>query len=74
LTTGSSAVIIAVVDSGIDINHPDIKGNLWINTGEIAGNGIDDDGNSYIDDVYGWNFEGNNNNVTDENGHGNSCS
>jgi subtilisin family serine protease len=70
LTTGSSAVTIAIVDSGLDINHPDIKGNLWINTGEIAGNGIDDDGNGYIDDVYGWNFESNNNNITDEYGHG----
>ena len=70
LTTGSSAVIIAVVDSGLDINHSDLKGNLWINTGEIAGNGIDDDENGYIDDVYGWNFESDNNNVTDEYGHG----
>ena len=70
LTTGSNNVIIAVVDSGIDINHPDIKGNLWINKNEIPDDGIDNDSNGYVDDVYGWNFDGDNNNVTDDNGHG----
>ena len=52
-------VIVAVIDDGVDINHPDLQGKLWTNTGEIPGNGIDDDGNGYIDDVYGWNFLGN---------------
>lgn len=51
-------VIVAVIDSGIDIEHEDLKNVVWINTGEIPGNGIDDDGNGYIDDIHGWNFLG----------------
>ena len=53
-------VIVGVIDSGIDIEHEDLKDVLWMNTKEIAGNGIDDDKNGYIDDVYGWNFLGGN--------------
>ncbi len=56
-------VIVAVVDTGIDYTHEDLEGNIWINKDEIAGNGIDDDGNGYIDDVYGWNFYNNSNKV-----------
>ncbi|MBF4313235.1 protease, partial [Vibrio anguillarum] len=52
-------VIVAVLDSGVDIEHEDLKNKLWVNAGEIPNNGIDDDGNGYIDDVYGWNFLGN---------------
>lgn len=52
-------VIVAVVDSGLDVNHEDLNGVLWINQKEIPGNGIDDDKNGFIDDVYGWNFLGN---------------
>ncbi len=55
----SKTVIVAVIDSGIDIEHEDLKGKIWTNTDEIAGNGIDDDNNGYIDDVHGWNFLGN---------------
>lgn len=51
-------VIVGVIDSGMDIDHEDLKNVLWTNPGEIAGNGIDDDGNGYIDDVHGWNFLG----------------
>lgn len=51
-------IIVAVIDSGIDINHEDLKGKIWINKDEIPGNGIDDDNNGYIDDVNGWNFIG----------------
>ncbi|MEY4722604.1 MAG: hypothetical protein RLZZ324_117, partial [Candidatus Parcubacteria bacterium] len=53
---GTESVPIAVIDSGVDIDHPDIKPNVWRNAGEIAGNGIDDDGNGYVDDVNGWDF------------------
>jgi len=49
-------VVVAVVDTGVDRNHEDIQGNMWINEAEIPGNGIDDDGNGYVDDVDGWDF------------------
>jgi len=54
--TGNSAVYLAVIDSGIDVSHPDLSANIWTNAGEIAGNGIDDDGNGYVDDVNGFDF------------------
>ena len=54
----SQEVIVAVVDSGVDVEHEDLKGKIWVNAGEIANNGIDDDNNGYIDDVHGWNFLG----------------
>lgn len=72
-TTGSSSTIIAVIDTGVYYTHPDLAANIWRNPGEIAGNGIDDDRNGYIDDVYGWNFVSKNNNPTDDNGHGTHC-
>ncbi|PIR94733.1 hypothetical protein COT95_02590, partial [Candidatus Falkowbacteria bacterium CG10_big_fil_rev_8_21_14_0_10_37_6] len=52
----SPNVIVAVLDTGVDINHPDLEANIWINNGEIADNGIDDDNNGYIDDINGWDF------------------
>ncbi len=53
-----TTVILGVIDSGIDIEHEDLKDNVWTNTDEIAGNGKDDDNNGYIDDIHGWNFLG----------------
>ncbi|GAX36459.1 S8 family peptidase [Nodularia sp. NIES-3585] len=63
-------VVIAVLDTGVDYNHADLRNNIWTNPGEIPGNGIDDDGNGYIDDAQGWSFADNSNNVIDVNGHG----
>lgn len=61
-TVGSSKVVVAVIDNGFDTFHPDLLGNVWKNTNEVPDNGIDDDANGYIDDVWGWNFIDNNNN------------
>lgn len=60
---GSREVIIALIDTGVEVTHEDLNGAIWINSGETAGNGADDDGNGYIDDIYGWNFYNNNNQV-----------
>lgn len=63
VSKGSDKIVVGVVDTGIDINHPDLKDKIWLNTSEVAGNGQDDDYNGYIDDVNGWNFYENNNQV-----------
>ncbi|ATC64559.1 hypothetical protein CMV30_11675 [Nibricoccus aquaticus] len=73
ISRGSTAVLVAVIDTGIDHTHPDLAANMWTNTGEIAGNNIDDDGNGYIDDIRGWDFVNNDNNPTDDQGHGTHC-
>lgn len=73
ITKGSRDIVIAVIDTGIDWRHPDLAANMWTNAGEIPGNGIDDDGNGYIDDVYGWNAALKNGSPMDGNGHGTHC-
>lgn len=63
-------ITVAVIDSGVQLSHPDLTHSIWVNAGEIAGDGIDNDGNGYVDDVRGWDFIDRDNNPTDANGHG----
>lgn len=79
LTKGSREIVVAVIDTGLDIKHEDLSNNLWKNPGETgkdqkgrdkATNKVDDDGNGFVDDVHGWNFVTNTNNLSDNHGHG----
>jgi len=79
VSQGSRKIVVAIIDTGCDVKHEDLANNIWKNPGEMgldskgkdkATNGIDDDGNGFIDDVHGWNFVSNNNNLTDNHGHG----
>ena len=70
ITTGSKDVIVAVIDTGVVYNNPDLKDNMWQNPNEIAGNGIDDDKNGYVDDVYGIDPANRDGDPLDDHGHG----
>ena len=70
VTTGNPNTIVAVIDTGVDFNHPDLAANIWTNTREIAGNNLDDDVNGYVDDINGYDFVNNDGSPLDDNSHG----
>ena len=73
ISFGGSNAVVAVIDTGVFVGHEDLAANIWINTGEIAGNGIDDDINGYIDDINGYDFAYNDSEPNDVHGHGTAC-
>ncbi len=68
-----NSILVAIIDTGVDLNHPAFTGHIWENPGEIPGNGVDDDENGFTDDIHGWNFAEDNPSVYDVYGHGTSC-
>jgi subtilisin family serine protease len=74
IATGNSQTIVAVIDTGVDYNHRDLANSMWVNESELNGaDGVDDDDNGYVDDIYGYNFVYNNNDPLDDYGHGTHC-
>src|SRR5690606_6064438 len=69
-TQGNSGTLVAVIDTGVDYLHPDLSANIWTNPGEIAGDGVDNDHNGYVDDVHGYDFINNDGDPMDDHGHG----
>lgn len=69
-STGSTSVAVAVIDTGIELSHPDLAPNIWTKPGEVPNDGIDNDGNGFVDDYHGWDFVNNDNDSTDDHGHG----
>ncbi len=67
---GSGDTIVAVIDTGVDYLHPDLAANMWVNPGEIPNNGLDDDGNGYVDDIHGYDFANHDSDPMDDHDHG----
>ena len=72
-TTGSTSVVVAIIDTGINYNHEDLAANMWVNPNETIGNGIDDDGNGYVDDKHGYDFVFLDGDPNDDHSHGSHC-